>query len=616
MKHLPFPDHAESLLELTGDFGRFTSPLTIEGQHAFAKDDALSVSITDTLDDEGVCLRCGNLTAQKPLSIDGICWIFEQDGSEYDVYTQFNSWQNESLGAWQPLQTGVCAEGSSARSGCGAVPFLAIWNRQTSRGRVFHLLCDGAWQMKASHVYLDGVNTRLRVSLGHAKGHFSLALARGQTQPLPKLISYEIKNKLDLDAYKLHRFFHHMSPPRHLPVIFNTWMSCFDQLELDFVTAQIEKAAALGVEYFVIDAGWFGRGDFWWESVGDWEENRTTRLRGQLKLVSQRVRAAGMKFGFWLETERAHQTTKAYADHPEFFIKAGEHCLLNFADRAAREQMLEKVVSLVRTYEADFLKLDFNVDFYNDPSATGFLRYAEGYRAFIQGIRAALPGIYLEGCASGGMRMTFKEAELFDSFWPSDCQSPVTGLRICTDTVRRLPPCLIDRWASVASLSQSLPVYPGHDQEKIIASHDATWNELIGVHPDFLQGFLSGGPLGFSCDLTAFSPALFARMKQLVADFKQDRAFWQKAECHILCDTPQLTILQYADEEEKELRIQAFSLRCMQKSVRVYPVLTQAGEYLVDGAHYTAAQLTEDGISISLPDSHRMTSLHLYRVMA
>ena len=54
------------------------------------------------------------------------------DGGEYDIYTQSNTWQNESLGAWQPLVTSVTGEIRGIRGSFGATPFFVIWNRQNN----------------------------------------------------------------------------------------------------------------------------------------------------------------------------------------------------------------------------------------------------------------------------------------------------------------------------------------------------------------------------------------------------------------------------------------------------------------------------------------------------
>ena len=86
-----------------------------------------------------------------------------------------------------------------------------------------------------------------------------------------------------------------------MPVIYNTWLAFFDRIELDNVFAQIEEAAALGCDYFTLDAGWFGDGTLWEYNIGNWTENIEGAYLGRMREVSDRVHAAGMKYGLWLK---------------------------------------------------------------------------------------------------------------------------------------------------------------------------------------------------------------------------------------------------------------------------------------------------------------------------
>src|SRR3982074_3875599 len=65
----------------------------------------------------------------------------------------------------------------------------------------------------------------------------------------------------------------------------------------------VAAAAAAGAEYFCIDAGWYAElGERWWDAVGAWKPSRT-RFPNGITEVLDRVRAAGMVPGLWLEPE-------------------------------------------------------------------------------------------------------------------------------------------------------------------------------------------------------------------------------------------------------------------------------------------------------------------------
>ena len=74
------------------------------------------------------------------------------------------------------------------------------------------------------------------------------------------------------------------------------------------MVAEIDRAAALGVELFVLDAGWYvGAGetnDFDFDSgLGTWAED-TIRFPSGLASLADYAHGLGMKFGIWVEPER------------------------------------------------------------------------------------------------------------------------------------------------------------------------------------------------------------------------------------------------------------------------------------------------------------------------
>ena len=154
-------------------------------------------------------------------------------------------------------------------------------------------------------------------------------------------------------------------------------------------------------------------------------------------------------------------------------------------------------------------KRDLNYDKYN----TGFTKYFKGYCDYIRKIKARYPDLYIENCASGGMRMTVRDCELFDGFWPTDNQSPYYSLRIFKDTILRMPPQCLNGWISVRSAEKFSYGY-GTDEmaDKLFATNDATWNNVVSVNTDFLEGFMKGRSVALSFDLTLLSEEVFEKL--------------------------------------------------------------------------------------------------------
>ena len=220
----------------------------------------------------------------------------------------------------------------------------------------------------------------------------------------------------------------------------------------------------------------------------------------------------------------------------------------------------------------------------------------------------------MENCASGGLRLSLASGLSFDSIWISDNHSPYEGMRIFKDALLRMPPQWIDKWAVIESVCDFKHSYGESGRERLFASNDATWGEVRGLEPSYLEGFLTGGPMGFSCDLNSLSETVISRLKAFVAQFKQDRAFWKNAVCRILADTQSVLLLEYSDMNFDKVVLLVCTNRLRQKSITVYPQLDRAADYrLEDGNVLSAAQIDADGIELPLPGNVQAVQMTLVR---
>ena len=331
--------------------------------------------------------------------------------------------------------------------------------------------------------------------------------------------------------------------------------------------------------------------------------------------VAEAVRANGMKFGVWLEPERAVDGSSVLKSPArKYYIETEENgWFLDFATPEAVDYIFEIVCNVIDKYGAEYLKLDFNADLFFDKYRSAFTKYFQGYSQFISRIREKYPDIYIENCASGGMRMNLANCH-FDSFWHSDCQGIHEGIRLFKDAIVRLPPQIFDRWTVIESVKNILVDDDGVPHNHIMSTSDAIFEQFEGVDLSFLKGFLSGGPLGFSCDLTALSQLHFNELKVHVAQYKEDRKFWRCAECHIAVDNHDMLILEFRDRNFKKIVIQTFCKRVMQFGVTVFPEVDFTLNYKTDsGKTYSGAKIAKDGIRLDFDTfgSYKMTQLTL-----
>ena len=553
--------------------------------------------------ENGVVSRRDSFTAKRELTLGRYVSRFCLEGGDYEVYTQFSSWQTESLGGWQPLVTGVEIANLGVRTTEGAAPMAVLRNRGNGKMLVLHLLPNAQWKISITKYPVSGKNSVVVIDAGINDKGLSMRVAAGETIEMPRLLMLEARAALDLDAWKLHAVCDRLWPRRELPVIYNTWLLRFDTIDVDAILRQADCAAELGVELFLIDAGWFGSSGDWGNDIGNWTENLNGGFFGRVKEVSEHVRSLGMRFGMWLEPERALTSTEAYRSHPEYYkLGSGGNAFLDYANPDARRCITDVALGMIEKYSLGFMKFDFNASLAYDDTGDGFYRYLKGVREFIGEIRAKHPDIYITNCASGGYRMELANGAYYDSVWPSDNQSPIYALRIIKDTAKRLPPCHIERW-DVRRFADGFPEYGNRELVTLpISCNGATWDNVLNVRPAYTHAFLTGGPIGFSTDIAAYPEEEKRALREHVSGFKRDREFYMHARMRILHDTEDITAIEYSDEAFDRVVVQIFTNILHQGSLTVYPVTDEGKSYRCGGSVLSGRELAENGITVRLGD--------------
>lgn len=526
-------------------------------------------------EEDGVFSRTDTIknTSADTLHIYDYKYRFCVPCGDTEVYTQYNNWQNESDGSWQKLVTSVSAEAEGIRQNENAAPMAAVWNRQTKKGIVFHILPESGWSIKISRKSMHDAGKTIFtvVEIGLNGRGLDLQLKPNGELKLFEVLFYEFEDKDSLDCHKLHKYYNKKYPRRTTPVAYNTWFTFFDNVNIELIKEQIKEAAELGCEYFTLDAGWFGHGA-WHRYIGDWEENLNGGYMGRMKEVSDSVYENGMKFGLWLEPERALSSVPIAKEHPEYFFTAdGNSCFLDFANPEARKYITDLTLNLIEKYNIAYIKFDFNAGLNFDFSRKAFIDYHRGNIEYVKALKEKHPDIYLENCSSGGYRMNLMQMKYYDSFWFTDNQSMHEGLEIFKNTVLRLPPCVIGKWAAMVSCDGFVPEYGSLDKTiRTLSTDNGTWTAVRSVNPDYATAFLAGGPVGITCDLTRLAPDFKEKLKSFISEYKKDREFWKNASARILINTDKALAMQYESGDKAKIVAYNFSYQ----PITVTPVLS------------------------------------------
>ena len=119
---------AASAWNVFGDFGLFKGAVRKTDRGFAAEANGIRVDTEETIGAAGVAHRrtfVRNMS-DRPIGMTSLLDVFRFEGCEFEVYTQANTWMNESRGAWQPLHTEVGARCGGMRTSFGAAPMLAV----------------------------------------------------------------------------------------------------------------------------------------------------------------------------------------------------------------------------------------------------------------------------------------------------------------------------------------------------------------------------------------------------------------------------------------------------------------------------------------------------------
>ncbi len=234
-------------------------------------------------------------------------------------------------------------------------------------------------------------------------------------------------------------------------MVLNTWEAVYFDHDPAALAELAELAAAIGIERFVVDDGWFtGRRDDT-SSLGDWEVDRDVWPDG-LGPLARRVHELGMEFGLWFEPEMVNLDSELAREHPEWLFDAGhgpglpsryQH-VLDLGHPEAFEHVLEQVSRLVADLGIDAIKWDHNrylLDAGHTPDGRPGVRAQTlaVYRMMAE-LRRRHPELEIESCASGGGRIDLGVLEYCARVWPSDCNDPHERLEVQRWTGLLVPP--------------------------------------------------------------------------------------------------------------------------------------------------------------------------------
>ena len=333
--------------------------------------------------------------------------------------------------------------------------FSGGYIRENRRGRTSHdsfpavILCapstnENAGEAYGLHLAWSG-NHRIRVdtlndgrvlaSLGALLLPGEVRLAPGERHVSPDIVAAYSANGLAA----LSRHFHaHVRTSILRPqtrakprlVHYNTWEAVWFGHDVDTLRDLATRAAALGVERFVLDDGWFGGRRHDRAGLGDWTVSDAVYPKGLVPLVDH-VTGLGMEIGLWFEPEMVNADSDLYRAHPDWVLQIEgieqipfrHQYALDISRPEVSDYLFDCIDAMLRDHAISYIKWDMNRDLNHPGDTAGRPRaYAQvtALYALIDRIRAAHPHIEIESCASGGGRADMGILAHSDRIWTSD----------------------------------------------------------------------------------------------------------------------------------------------------------------------------------------------------
>ena len=271
-------------------------------------------------------------------------------------------------------------------------------------------------------------------------GGWSRALAPGESyRTVPVAIAFG--ETLDGVIGEMTKYRRHIAgqceADASLPTIFNEYMHLsWDSPTEENTRIYAPVVAKTGVEYYVIDCGWHNEepGNIIYPYVGQWKESRARFPHG-VRATTDFIRSLGMKAGLWIEPEiigvKCQEMLDYYTD--DCFIQRYGRRLavmnrhfLDYRHPRVREYMTETIRRMVEDYGADYIKFDYNQDMGVGTdrdvltAGEGLEKCSEAFFAWVAEMKARYPGVILEGCSSGGMRMDYRTLSTYSLVSTSD----------------------------------------------------------------------------------------------------------------------------------------------------------------------------------------------------
>ena len=342
----------------------------------------------------------------------------------------------------------------------GYMPFAAIEDLENNVTWAVQMQAPDSWQIET--IEKDGAIGIFGGHADHLYGHWRKNIDKGQSFATRSAYITVAQGGLTQACANLTTYHDTLltfpESEEDLPVLYNEYLYSWGHPEISMLIPQMECAKNLGVDYFVVDAGWFEGS--WDNQLGDWNANKT-RFPNGLEGLKKEIDKYGLLGGVWYEFESVTDSSEIYKTHKDWLLRRDGKIInhygrmfLDFRKPEVIEYLSDKVIKALKTSGLRYMKIDYNENI--GIGTDGAESFGEGLRQhiecvvdFYKKIRHEIPDLVMEVCSSGGMRHepVFMTLGSMVSF--SDAHEGPEGAIIAMDLHRYMQPRIMQIWACI-----------------------------------------------------------------------------------------------------------------------------------------------------------------------
>jgi alpha-galactosidase len=365
------------------------------------------------------------------------------------------------------------------------IPWSLVKDRRSDSGWYAGIEFSGRTRISLAR---DKDSLKSALGLNPDPAPFRTRLAAGETFEAPTIFLGGFREGVDGAGNSLRRWVRAVlgnpetwRSPDYPLVVNNSWGGGMD-VDEKVAQGMIRESAALGIEMFHVDAGWF-------RDVGDWYPNPKKFPHG-LAYIADDAHSHGLKFGLWVDWTQAGLSTERGAlnardprvhdwmvtDLPDDWKpEPFKGQTIDLGVPAAKEWAQSEVERIVTDYHLDMLEHDGYLvahgcdrtdhphaapdplnkciykswgSYWVDSSNSTDVSYhaVRAYYDIYAKLRHDHPGLLFEMCNDGGRMVDFGSAAHGDYFSITDTYDPLSNRRAFYDTSHVLPAAMLESY--------------------------------------------------------------------------------------------------------------------------------------------------------------------------